>query len=35
MREKVSKKAEGLTIMACGQDEQQQESLTIKKRDVR
>jgi len=35
MRERVSKKAEGLTLTACGWDEQQRESLTIEKKDVR
>ena len=35
MRESVSEKAEGLTLIACGQDEQQQESLTLEKRDIR
>ena len=35
MREKVFEKAEGLTRMVCSQDEQQRESLTIKKRDIK
>ena len=35
MRERVSEKAEGLTLMACSRDKQQRESLTIEKRDIR
>ena len=35
MRERVSEKAEGLTVMVCGRDEQQRESLMIEKRDIR
>ena len=35
MREKVSEKDEGLTLMVCSQDKQQWESLMIEKMDVR
>jgi len=35
MIERVSKKAEALTLMACSQDEQKRESLTIEKRAIR